>query len=283
SSETKGRDMGGLQKTIQFLLTDNWPITAVVVLGCLAVYALLPRALQPRHWIGLGLGLCALVTAGLFAVGPGGAAAGGAPEVVLFSLFAAVAVVSGILLVTQRNSARAALSFALVVLSTCGLFLLQAAPFLAAATAIVYAGAIVVTFLFVIMLAQQEGISDADFRSREPLLSAISGFILLGVLLYVLQASYDVRPIDELIVATDALISELNRATSPDDRDRSLERAVALTKEYQKLADKQPNLPHSEHLREAWKRAEEERDVARMADLLVGLRNRAKELKPSTG
>ena len=98
-----------------------------------------------------------------------------------------------------------------------------------------------------------------------------------------LQLSYDVRPIDELIVATDALISELNRATNPDDRDRSLERAVALTKEYQKLADKQPNLPHSEHLREAWKRAEEERDVARMADLLVGLRNRAKELKPSTG
>ena len=41
--------------------------------------------------------------------------------------------------------------------STCGLFLLQAAPFLMAATIIIYAGAIVVTFLFVIMLAQQEG------------------------------------------------------------------------------------------------------------------------------
>ena len=58
-------------------------------------------------------------------------------------------------------------SFALVVLSSCGLFLLQAAPFLMAATIIVYAGAIVVTFLFVIMLAHQEGPSDADYRSRE--------------------------------------------------------------------------------------------------------------------
>ena len=59
------------------------------------------------------------------------------------------------MLVTQQNPARAALSFALVVLSTCGLFLLLAAPFLMAATIVIYAGAIVVTFLFVIMLAQQ--------------------------------------------------------------------------------------------------------------------------------
>jgi hypothetical protein len=42
-----------------------------------------------------------------------------------------------------------------------------AAPFLAAATVIVYAGAIVVTFVFVIMLAQQEGMASADQRSRE--------------------------------------------------------------------------------------------------------------------
>ena len=91
------------------------------------------------------------------------------------------------MLVTQRNPARAALSFALVVLSTCGLFLLLAAPFLMAATIIIYAGAIIVTFLFVLMLAQQEGPSDADARSREPLLAAIVGFVLLGALLYVLQ------------------------------------------------------------------------------------------------
>ena len=69
------------------------------------------------------------------------------------------------MLITQQNPARAALSFALVVLSTCGLFLLLAAPFLMAATIIVYAGAIVVTFLFVIMLAPADGLSDADARS----------------------------------------------------------------------------------------------------------------------
>ena len=41
----------------------------------------------------------------------------------------------------------------MVVLSTCGLFLLNAAPFLMAGTVIIYAGAIIVTFLFVLMLA----------------------------------------------------------------------------------------------------------------------------------
>ena len=45
---------------------------------------------------------------------------------------------------------------------------MQFAPFLAAATVIVYAGAIVVTFVFVIMLAQQSGATVYDQRSRQP-------------------------------------------------------------------------------------------------------------------
>ena len=79
------------------------------------------------------------------------------------------------------------LSFTLVVLATCGLFLLLAAPFLFAATIIVYAGAIIVTFLFVLMLAQQTGQDDADLRSREPLLSVVTGFVLLGTLFYLIE------------------------------------------------------------------------------------------------
>jgi NADH-quinone oxidoreductase subunit J len=110
-----------------------------------------------------------------------------------------LAVVAGALLVTQENPARAALSFALVVLSTCGLFLLLAAPFLMAATIIVYAGAIIVTFLFVIMLAQQHGHSDADARSREPALATVTGCLLLGVLLYVIRLGHDGSKFDALL------------------------------------------------------------------------------------
>jgi NADH-quinone oxidoreductase subunit J len=102
-------------------------------------------------------------------------------------------------MLAQSNPVHAALSFALVVLASCGLYLLLAAPFLMAATIIIYAGAIVVTFLFVLMLAQQEGPSDADTRSREPLLATVTGFLLLGALVYVIQTSYGGREIDRLL------------------------------------------------------------------------------------
>ena len=72
-------------------------------------------------------------------------------------LFSAGALGFGTVLVVQRNPARGAIAFAFVILSTCGLFLLLAAPFLMAATIIIYAGAIIVTFLFVLMLSQVAG------------------------------------------------------------------------------------------------------------------------------
>jgi NADH:ubiquinone oxidoreductase subunit 6 (subunit J) len=144
------------------------------------------------------VGLVAIILAAALLV-PVGAAT---PETILFYAFSGLAVIAGGLLVTQSNPARAALSFALVVLSTTGLFLLLAAPFLMAATIIIYAGAIIVTFLFVLMLAQQEGPSDADLRSREPLLATLSGFLLLAGLLYVIQATYNDRALDRLLERT---------------------------------------------------------------------------------
>jgi NADH:ubiquinone oxidoreductase subunit 6 (subunit J) len=181
---------------LRFLLVDNWPITLTVFVGFIAVYALLPRPhpAAPKR-TGLVTAAVALLFAGTFIVRAGGFSA----ETVLFYAFSGIAVIAGGLLVTQSNPARAALSFALVVLSTCGLFLLLAAPFLMAATVIIYAGAIIVTFLFVIMLAQQEGLSDADQRSREPLLSSLTGFVLLGALLYVLQTGYGTGELDDLL------------------------------------------------------------------------------------
>ena len=58
------------------------------------------------------------------------------------------------------------------------------APFLAAATVIVYAGAIIVTFMFVIMLAQQGGATAYDQRSRQPLAGSLVSFFVLGALVF---------------------------------------------------------------------------------------------------
>ncbi len=184
----------------RFVLVDNWPITLVAALGFVAVFLLLPRPRARARALGAAVAALALLLAGVLVVPATGLSA----ETVLFYAFSTIAVVAGGLLVTQSNPARAALSFALVVLSTCGLFLLLAAPFLMAATTIIYAGAIVVTFLFVIMLAQQEGLSDADQRSREPLLASFTGFVLLGAVLYVLHAGYGTSEIDRLIERTRA-------------------------------------------------------------------------------
>jgi NADH:ubiquinone oxidoreductase subunit 6 (subunit J) len=192
-SSSPGAALGDFVRTF-------WPILVPLVLGFGAVYLLLPRA---RSYPPLGGALCgaaALVLGGwgLIHAEPDLA------ETILFYAFSAVAIVGGVLLITLRNPVKAALSFALVVLSSCGLFLLQAAPFLMAATIIIYAGAIIVTFLFVLMLAQQVGLSDADQRSREPLLATVAGFVLLGGLLCVLHLNYGkeslavLDPLDEL-------------------------------------------------------------------------------------
>lgn len=170
------------------------PIGLTVLVGMAAVYLLMPRPKPyPGLWGGAAGGIALLLTgAQLIHTGL-------SPEAVLFYAFSGIAIIAGVLLITQSNPARAALSFALVVLSTCGLFLLQGAPFLMAATTIIYAGAIIVTFLFVLMLAQQHGQSDADLRSREPFLATLAGFVLLGALIYVLQLTYTTPKLDELL------------------------------------------------------------------------------------
>lgn len=190
-----------------------WPIALPLAAGAAAIYLLLPRPkAYPVLW-GAGLGLLALVLAGILLT-----RGGVSLETVLFWSFSAIAIIAGALLVTQHNPARAALAFALVVLSTCGLFLLLAAPFLMAATIIIYAGAIIVTFLFVIMLAQHPGLSDADDRSREPLLTTLTGFLLLGTLLFVLQR------FDSRTRAVDSLIQWAREAAAQNSRADMIEK-----------------------------------------------------------
>lgn len=185
--------VGQFFKAVFAFLVSNWAIVVPPLLGLVAVYILLPRPRRQPILLGAAAGLAGLILAGFVIVRAGGDAITSVElliETVLFYVFSAVAIVGAVLLVTQRNPARAALSFALVVLATCGIFLLEAAPFVMAATIIVYAGAIIVTFLFVLMLAQQEGASDADDRSREPFLASMTGFLLLIALLYILKISY---------------------------------------------------------------------------------------------
>ncbi len=71
---------------------------------------------------------------------------------VLFWLFATVSVIASILMITVKNPVRAALFLVTTFLCVAAFYILLSAQFLAAVQIIVYAGAIMVLFLFVIML-----------------------------------------------------------------------------------------------------------------------------------
>lgn len=73
-------------------------------------------------------------------------------ETVLFILFGAVAVCGAIMVVTRKHPMASALYLILTLFAVAALFVLRQAHFLAAVQVIVYAGAVVVLFVFVIML-----------------------------------------------------------------------------------------------------------------------------------
>jgi len=73
-----------------------------------------------------------------------------------FYALAGLAVASGVAVITRRNAVHAALALIVTLLSVAGLYLMLYAPFVAGVQIIVYAGGIMVLFLFVIMLVNIE-------------------------------------------------------------------------------------------------------------------------------
>ena len=173
---------------------------ACLVWGALGLYLMLPRGQAgtntPWRWVGAAL---ILLSFGLLLVVPSSATeltpailglAGSISFDVTYWVMAVVSLGSAVMMITSRNPVYSALWFAMVLLANAGLYALHDAQFLAAATIIVYAGAVVVTFLFVVMLAQPMGASTYDRLTREPFLATCVAGLILGVtLLSVIQYS----------------------------------------------------------------------------------------------
>jgi NADH-quinone oxidoreductase subunit J len=103
-------------------------------------------------------------------------------DVILFLAFAAIAVVCAINVVVQTHPISSALSLIGVMGSLAVLYLLLGAEFIAMAQVIVYAGAIMVLFIFVIMLLNA-GAESKRGRSLAVQLVGVPGFFGLLVLL----------------------------------------------------------------------------------------------------
>src|SRR3954447_21114308 len=105
---------------------------------------------------------------------------------ILFLIFAAIAVLSAISLVVQTHPIASALSLIGVMGSLAALYLLLGAEFIAAAQVIVYAGAVMVLFVFVIMLlnAGRESGTGGSYAVHVvgvPLLAAFFGLAAYAV------------------------------------------------------------------------------------------------------
>lgn len=200
---------------------------AVVVLGGVGTWMMLPHrhgSARPRSLHAIGAVLVVLATGLLlgFCSPPGAALAS-----LFFYAFAAASVLGGVLTITSVNPVHSALWFAAVVLATTGLFLMTGAQFLAAATVIIYAGAIIVTFLFVIMLAQASGEALYDRTARAPGRATLSCFLLLWALLYAILAVGHPAEGEGRRVAADPLVPT-GRLFEATGRTRPIEVAAVL-------------------------------------------------------
>lgn len=159
---------------------SGFVVTLGLTAGAAGLYLAMPRG--RAHLAGLGMLLLAgIVIATLVGLlSPLGATAGTFSG---FTLFGVIAILSAVRVITHNRAVYSALYFILTIISVTALLLLMHAEFLAIALVIIYAGAILVTYVFVIMLAQQGGaVASFDKQAREPLLGVILGFVLLGAL-----------------------------------------------------------------------------------------------------
>ena len=146
-------------------------------LAAVGLWWLLPGS--TRWWRALG-GVLALVGFGF--LGSQVPVVGDWCATGMFYAIAAGTMVAAVATISCRSPVYCAIWFGMTLTATAGLFLLAGAEFLAVATIVVYAGAILVTFLFVLMLSQPEGHTSYDRRSWEPMLSAFTGAVLVGIL-----------------------------------------------------------------------------------------------------
>jgi NADH-quinone oxidoreductase subunit J len=104
----------------------------------------------------------------------------------LFIIAGAIALGAGLAMIVQRNSVHAALLLVVNLLSVAVLFLLMGAEFLFVSQIIVYAGAIVILFLFVIMLLgvdRNEVLTEPrPLQRRQFAAAGIAGLLLVGSL-----------------------------------------------------------------------------------------------------
>jgi NADH-quinone oxidoreductase subunit J len=134
-------------------------------------------------------------------------------EMAVFAVFALLAVGSSLVVIAHRSPIYSTLSLVLTLFSVAVLFVLLGAPFIATLQLLIYAGAILVLFLFVIMLlnvGRDEGIPGGH---RPQLVTAILGALVFSGMLWLLLrqglGGGPHAPLSEQMVSLSGLAQEL--------------------------------------------------------------------------
>jgi NADH-quinone oxidoreductase subunit J len=123
-----------------------------------------------------------------------------------FYLFALMAIVAAVLFVTRRSPVAAALWLVNVMFALSGLYVMLDAPFVAAVQVLVYAGAIMVVFIFVVMLLNLGRPGQLpDLRAAAPRLAA--GVVGIAILANLLAVRRDTLPSVELAPPSDNVVT----------------------------------------------------------------------------
>jgi len=119
-------------------------------------------------------------------------------ETVVFYVFAAVLVLSGLRVITARNPVHGALFLVLAFFTAAALWLLLRAEFLAIVLVVVYVGAVMVLFLFVVMMLDIniERVREGFWRNLP--LALLVGGIMVAEMVAVLASRYFPTRVQEL-------------------------------------------------------------------------------------
>lgn len=147
----------------------------------------------------------------------------------LFYVFAAVMLLSGLMMVCSRNPVNGAMYMIMSFVGMSALFILLQAYFLAALQVLVYAGAVVVLFLFIIMLLDVDKMAGRNFMKKRqivfPVVFLIVSFAAMFNLVY-LAPTPDAAAVGVEAVAKNSLPASVPTEVSPAANSRNFGRVL---------------------------------------------------------
>src|SRR3979409_936570 len=113
-------------------------------------------------------------------------------EAAVFYAFGGVLLLSGLLVITARNPVHGVLFLVLAFFTAAGIWLLLRAEFLAIALVVVYVGAVMVLFLFVVMMLDinLERVREGFWRNM-PLALVVGGLMVLEMIVVIVGGYFD--------------------------------------------------------------------------------------------